>query len=296
MKPTIFSLVILLVLMASCGKRSADYQALKAQNDSLQNAKLKLQDEVDGYFSAMNEIEQNIEKIKSTQNSISVQPVGQEMTDDVRTKIKEDMSYLNEMLQTNKDELDRLKAKLRKSGFRSTELEQTISRLSKSLEEESSKVAELQVQLSQKDSLITQLSSSVNDMGKNIEDLSVNVKEKDTKIKEKESKIKEQEETIHTAWYVFGTRKELKEQRIITSDGLFSSQRVLQSDFNKNYFVRIDARNTKSIPLYSTRAKILTTHPKSSYTLEKENGNFILLIVEPNQFWSVSKYLVVEVE
>jgi chromosome segregation ATPase len=296
MKPTIFSLAILLVLMASCGKRSADYEALKAQNDSLQNAKLKLQDEVDGYFSAMNEIEQNIEKIKSTQNTISVQPVGQEMTDDVRTKIKEDMSYLNEMLQTNKDELDRLKAKLRKSGFRSTELEQTISRLSKSLEEESSKVAELQIQLSQKDSLITQLSSSVNDMGKNIEDLSVNVKEKDTKIKEKESKIKEQDETIHTAWYVFGTKKELKEQRIITSDGLFSAQRVLQSDFNKNYFVRIDARNTKSIPLYSTRAKILTTHPKSSYTLEKENGNFILLIVEPNQFWSISKYLVIEVE
>jgi len=297
MKPTIFSLAILLVLMASCGKRSADdYQALKAQNDSLQNAKLKLQDEVDGYFSAMNEIEQNIEKIKSTQNSISVQPAGQEMTDDVRTKIKEDMSYLNEMLQTNKDELDRLKAKLRKSGFRSTELEQTISRLSKSLEEESSKVAELQIQLSQKDSLITQLSSSVNDMGKNIEDLSVNVKEKDTRIKEKETKIKEQDETIHTAWYVFGTKKELKEQRIVTSEGLFSPQRVLQSDFNKNYFVRIDARNTKSIPLYSTRAKILTTHPKSSYTLEKENGNFILLIVEPNQFWSISKYLVIEVE
>lgn len=297
MKPTIFSLAILLVLMASCGKRSSDdYQALKAQNDSLQNAKLKLQDEVDGYFSAMNQIQQNIEKIKNTQNSISIQPVGQEMTDDVRTKINEDMSYLNEMLQTNKDELARLKAKLKRSGFRSTELEETISRLSKSLEEESSKVAELQVQLSQKDSLITQLSSSVNDMGKNIEDLSINVKEKDSKIKEKESKIKDQEETIHTAWYVFGTKKELKEQRIITSDGLFSAQRVLQSDFNKNYFVRIDARNTKSIPLYSTRAKILTTHPKSSYTLEKENGNFILLIVEPNQFWSISKYLVIEVE
>jgi len=296
MKPTIFSLVILLVLMTSCGKHSSDYQALKAQNDSLQNAKSKLQNEVDGYFSAMNQIEQNIEKIKTTQNSISIQPVGQELNDDMRTKINEDMSYLNEMLQTNKDELARLKAKLRRSGFKSTELEQTISRLSKSLEEESSKVANLQIQLSQKDSLITQLSTSVNDMGKNIEDLSTNAKEKDSKIKEKETKIKEQDETIHTAWYVFGTRKELKEQKIVTTDGLFSPQRVLQSDFNKNYFVRIDARNTKSIPLYSTRAKILTSHPKSSYTLEKENGNFILLIVEPNQFWSVSKYLVIEVE
>jgi len=60
--------------------------------------------------------------------------------------------------------------------------------------------------------------------------------------------------------------------------------------------VRIDARNTKSIPLYSSHAKILTIHPKSSYTLEKENGNFVLLIVDTDEFWSISKYLVIEVE
>ncbi|HEY5591377.1 MAG TPA: hypothetical protein VIK55_10200 [Paludibacter sp.] len=289
MKPTIFSLAILLVILTSCGKQSSDYKTLKAQNDSLLNAKLKLQEEVDGYFSAMNQIEQNIEKIKSTENTISIQPTGQELNDDQRTKINEDMVYLSEMLQTNKDELARLKSKLKKSGFKSAELEGTISRLTKSLEEESTKVATLQTQLAEKDSLIAQLGTTVNDLGKNVENLS-------TDVKIKETKIKEQDETIHTAWYVFGTRKELKEQKIVTSDGIFSPQRVLERDFNKNYFVRIDARNTKSIPLYSTRAKILTNHPKSSYTLEKENGNFILLIVDPAQFWSVSKYLVIEVD
>ncbi len=289
MKTTIFTLALALVLITSCGKQSADYKTLKAQNDSLMNAKMELQREVDGYFSAMNEIEQNIEKIKSTQGTIAIQPEGQELTDDVRTKINEDMVYLSEMLQTNKDELARLKAKMKKSGFKSAELERTILRLTKSLEEESSKVALLQTQLAEKDSLIAQLGTTVNDMGKNIENLS-------TEVKTKETKLKEQDETIHTAWYVFGTRKELKEQKIITSDGLFSAQKILQRDFNKNYFVRIDARNTKSIPLYSTRAKILTNHPKSSYTLEKDNGNFVLLIVNPSDFWSVSKYLVIEVD
>jgi len=289
MKPTIFLFAISLVLFTSCGKQSSEYKALKAENDSLMNAKLELQDEVDGYFSAMNQIEQNIEKIKTTQNTITIQPDGVEMNDDQRTKINEDMVYLSEMLQTNKDELARLKAKLKKSGFKSTELENTITRLSKSLEEESTKVEALQIQLAEKDSLIAELGTTVNDLGKNIENLS-------TDVKTKESKIKEQDETIHTAWYVFGTKKELKEQKIVTSDGMFSPQRVLQSDFNKNYFVRIDARNIKSIPLYSSRAKILTNHPKSSYTLEKENDNFILLIVDPAQFWSISKYLVVEVE
>jgi len=289
MKSIFFSLVILLALLTSCGKQSSDYKKLEAQNDSLMNAKLKLQEEVDGYFSAMNQIEQNIEKIKNTENTISIQPVGKELNDDMRTKINEDMTYLNDMLQANKDELARLKAKIKKSAFRSSELEHTIIRLTKSLEEETTKIALLQSELAAKDSLIVKLDTKVSELGKNIEDLS-------TENKTKETKIKEQDETIHTAWYVFGTRSELKQQKIITSDGLFSQQKVLQRDFNKNYFVRIDARNTKSIPLYSSHAKILTNHPKSSYTLEKENGNFVLLIVDTNEFWSVSKYLVIEVE
>ncbi|ADQ80489.1 hypothetical protein Palpr_2356 [Paludibacter propionicigenes WB4] len=289
MKLVPFSLLISLVVLTSCGKQSSEYKRLQAQNDSLMNAKLKLQEEVDGYFSAMNQIEQNIEKIKNTENVISIQPVGKELADDQRTKINEDMMYLNDMLQANKDELARLKSKIKKSAFRSAELERTILRITKALEEETSKVALLQAELAKKDSLIVNLDTKVNELGKNVEDLT-------NENKSKESKIKEQDEVIHTAWYVFGTRTELKQQHIITSDGLFSQQRVLQRDFNKNYFVRIDARNTKSIPLYSSRAKILTNHPKSSYTLEKENGNFVLLIVDTDEFWSISRYLVVEVE
>lgn len=289
MKPIIFALTITLVILTSCGKQSADYKALKAQNDSLLNEKIKLQEEVDGYFTAMNQIEENIEKIKSTENIISLQPAGQELSDDVRTKINEDMAYLSEMIKTNNEELERLKSKLKRSGFKSTELERTIKRLTQSLQEESAKIVTMHAQLAERDSLIAQLDSTVTELGKNVEVLS-------TDVKVKETVIKEQDEAIHTAWYVFGTRKELKEQKIITSDGLFAGQKVLQRDFNKNYFVRIDARNTKSIPLFSTRAKILTNHPKSSYTLEKENGNFVLLIVNPSDFWSISKYLVMEVD
>ena len=289
MKPITLIYTVLFVFVVSCGKQSADYRALQAQNDSLMNAKIKLQQEVDGYFSAMNQIEQNIEKIKDTENVISIQPVGKDLSEDVRNKINEDMTYLYDMLKANKQELARLKSKLKKSAFKSSQLEQTIIKLTKSLDEETTKVALLHEELAKKDSLIVKLDTQMTRMDKDIEVLKVENKTKD-------NKIKEQEETIHTAWYVFGTLSELKQQKIVTTDGIFSQQRVLQRDFNKNYFVRIDARNTKSIPLYSSHAKILTNHPKSSYTLEKENGNFVLLIVDSEEFWSVSKYLVIEVE
>jgi hypothetical protein len=289
MKTNIYLTIFAALFLASCGFHSSDYKTLKEQNDSLLREKQAMQEEIDGYFSTMNQIEQNIEKIKNTENVVSLQPVGEEIDNDARIKINQDLAYLNEMLQANKDELARLKKQIKKSKFRSDELERSIERLTKALEEETSKVASLEAQIMQKDSLIAQLGNQVETQTKDIETLKSDNENKQTRLNE-------QDETIHTAWYVFGTRKELKEQKIITSDGLFSSQRVLQSDFNKNYFVRIDARKTKSIPLYSTRAKILTSHPKSSYTLEKENGNFVLLIVDTEEFWSVSKYLVIEVE
>jgi len=289
MKAFVSVLFVSVIAFSSCNLKSSDYQRLQEQNDSLLRAKQQMQDEIDEYFSAMNQIEQNIEKIKETQGVLQTQPQSEDLTDDSRAKINEDLLFLNDMLKTNKEELALLKSKLKKSTIKSAELERSIARLTKSLEEESSKVALLQSELAAKDSLIANLGSTVDELGKDVEALK-------TDNEAKQSKLNEQEETIHTAWYVFGTRKELKEQKIITTEGIFSPKQILQSDFNKNYFVRIDARKTKSIPLYSTRAKILTSHPKSSYTLEKENDNFVLLITDTKNFWSVSKYLVIEVD
>lgn len=289
MKAIFSVLFVSLIAFSSCNFKSSDYKKLKEQNDSLMRAKQIMQEEIDEYFAAINQIEQNIEKIKETQGILQTSPQSAELTDESRAKINDDLLYLNDMLQTNKDELSRLKSKLKKSSIKSAELERSIARLTKALEEQTSQVEILKAELIAKDSLIANLGSTVDELGKEVE-----VLKSDNEAKQ--SKLNEQEETIHTAWYVFGTRKELKEQKIITSEGLFSSKKILESDFNKNYFVRIDARKTKSIPLYSTRAKILTSHPKSSYTLEKENGNFVLLITDTNVFWSVSKYLVIEVD
>jgi len=265
-----------------------DYESLQAERDSLARAQQAMQEEMDTYFSTINLIEQNIEKIKNAEKLITMDST-EEFDVDTRNKINDDLTYINEMLKANREETNQLKAKLSKSNFKSSELERTISRLIKALDEEAVKLNNLQIQLSEKDSLIVQLNVDLENLSGNLENL-------EETNKQNISTIKDQDETIHTAWYVFGTKKELKEQKIITSDGWFRPSRVLESDFNKSYFVRIDARRTKSIPLYSSRAKILSTHPKASYTLEKENDSFTLLIIDTNVFWSVSKYLVIEVD
>jgi hypothetical protein len=96
---------------------------------------------------------------------------------------------------------------------------------------------------------------------------------------------------LNTAWFVYGTKSELKEQHII-KDG-----KVLQSNFNREYFTKIDIRVDKEIRLYSRSAKLLTSHPASSYTLDQDaQKQYVLRIQNPQLFWSTSKYLVVLVK
>ena len=72
---------------------------------------------------------------------------------------------------------------------------------------------------------------------------------------------------------------------------------MLRSNFNKDYFTKIDIRIDKEIKLYSKSAKIKTAHPESSYTLYRDaNKQYVLRINDPQAFWSTSKYLVVLVK
>lgn len=291
MKKHILIFTTILLFLASCGQQQkGEVERLKTENDSLQNTRLQLEEEVNDYFATLNNVQENIEKIKSTQNSISVQPLSENTPQNVRDKVVEDMAYINELIKTNQDEIEKMRTRMKRSTFQLDNLEKTLASLTKQLNNESAKVARLQKQLQIKDSVITKLGSTVDELGKNVEDLS-------QKNLEKENVIQQQDEAINSAWYAIGSIKELKDNKIISSEGIFSIRKVLQSDFNKNYFVKVDTRNTKSIPLYSkSKAKVLTSHPKSSYSFQTENGNLVLVITNPDEFWSVSKYLVVEVD
>ena len=73
--------------------------------------------------------------------------------------------------------------------------------------------------------------------------------------------------------------------------------KVMTGNFNKSYFTKVDIRNISEIKLMSKSAKLLTTHPSSSYALVRDaNKQYTLRITNPQIFWSTSKYLVVLVK
>ncbi|NCA79638.1 MAG: hypothetical protein EOM76_05550 [Sphingobacteriia bacterium] len=284
----LFYCVSVLFLMASCSFFS-ESDNLRRQNDSLMVAKSQMEKEINGYFVTMNEIESNLNKISEIEGYLSAQNNTEGVEINQRDRINQNIALVSEILQKNNREIANLKKQLKNSNFNLKEFEKKVQQLNKELNEKVVEIQRLEEELAKKDELIVQQEISIRGLQADVEELTQDVANK-------EQLISEQDEEIHTAWYVFGTRKELKEQKIISESGLFSSKKVLQGDFNKDYFVKVDARELDRVPLYARKAKILTTHPKNSYRLEKVDNTYVIEILDKKAFWSVSNYLVVEVD
>ena len=160
-----------------------------------------------------------------------------------------------------------------------------IEFITKQMEENKAQIAKLQAELASKNIRIQELDAAVSGLAADKESLAA---ENEAKAKT----VAEQDKAINAAWFVFGTKSELKSQKILQSGDVLKN-----ADFNKDYFTQIDIRTTKEIKLYSKRAELLTTHPAGSYELVKDDkGQLTLKITNPKEFWSVSRYLVIQVK
>ena len=277
-------------LLASCGQRSAEYKKLKAENDSLRIENTKSTEELNELLSTLNDIEADIQSIRDAENYITIQQQsGGELSQTRREKIKQNMQLISETLKKNRAQISELEEKMKKSGIQSDALRKTVQRLSSELDEKTKMIVALQEDLAKKDVRIQELDEMVSSLNEDVENLS-------TTAAAQSEKINEQDKALHTAYYCFGTTKELKDQKILSGGGLFSKSKVLQDGFNKDYFISIDIREVKEIPLFAKKAKLRSNHPDGSYEfIEDEDGNLALIIKDENTFWSLGKYLVIEV-
>ncbi len=70
----------------------------------------------------------------------------------------------------------------------------------------------------------------------------------------------------------------------------------MDDNFDKEYFTEINTITFNKITIFAKKATLITTHPKDSYEFEGTDKKVDNLIIKDSKaFWSVSKYLVIEV-
>ena len=262
------------------GKTTAGIGA--AQNDSLNSIIAQKDSELNDLMGTINEIEDGLNQINEAENRVTLLKNGEGASK--KQKLTEDVQFIATRMKQNKELIAKLQKQMANSSIKSEQLQKTIANLTKQLEEKEKQLQALREELDSKDIHIAALDETINNLNTKSNRLA-------SESSKKSEVINAQDKQINTAWYVFGTKKELKNQHILEGN------KVMTGNFNKNYFTKIDIRDLSEIKLYSKNVKVLTTHPSSTYTLFRDaNKQYTLRITNPQIFWSTSKYLVVLVK
>ena len=279
----ILMMAMCLMALASCKQEKvAPALPQNSQVDSLSRIIEQKDNEINDMMELFNEVEEGFRLISEAENRVNLVKNG-EGTDKAQ-RIRENIQFIQQRLSQNRELIAKLRQQLRESSIKGDQLKRTLDNLVKQLEEKDGQLRDLRAQLDAKDIHIAELDQTISDLHQDVDNLK-------GESQQKSNTINTQDKQLHTAWFVFGTKKELKEQ------GILDGGKVLQGNFNKNYFTKIDIRVEKEIKLYSKSAKLLTMHPSSSYTLARDSKNqYVLRINNPQIFWSTSKYLVIQVK
>ena len=271
--------------LSACNMTGGQQQdAMQQERDSLQRIINEKDMELDDILGIFNEVQEGIRRINEAEGRVTIAEGNPESASS-KDVIRDNMDFIKQAMQQNRDLIAQLQEKLKNSSIKNTKMQKTIESLQAQIDAQSARIQELEASLAEKDALIES-------QGEAIAGLSNDVASLTEENKQKAEKVQQQDKELNSAWFVFGTKSELKEQKILTNGDVLKS-----GDFNKNYFTKIDIRYDKDIKFYSKSAQLLSSHPAGTYQLTKDNqGQYELHITDPQKFWSVSKYLVVLVK
>lgn len=277
-----------LVIMTGCSKSGNNNNVDNYQpgtdyvRDSLQQ---QLADQ-DSVIALMTEISDAMQQIKSMEGLISQS--GDELTNR-RQQLRNDMQLIQQSIIKNRERLAQLEQRLAKSNSNNAQLKRAVISLKNQIAAQELTISGLRSDLAAANIQIEEL-TNVNDS------LTGTVNAVEMAHEEALRENYELRNEMNKAYYVVGSKKELKNHNIIET-GFMRKTKLSPSDYELTYFTAIDRRMFNTLPLHSKKAEVMSNHNKNSYTITSdENGMKTLNITDPDLFWATSNFLVVKTD
>ena len=290
------ALTLAALVLTSCAWKK-DLDQVKAENKTLNEEKERSQRELGAAGAAtaemqstLDEVQRSLEdlrvkELKAVKTSIAVAQEGKTATRQKRDELKTEIEEIRSAVKANLAKLEALQKQKKASDAKVTTLERLVAELRRSLEE--------------KEATIAALEERTQELTKTTEELRGTVKEKEAVVKEKEAVIADREAQMSTAYVLIATQKALKKAGLVEKKGTVLGlggnwQRTGQ--FDDTLFKQIDTRKESEFALGAAKekARVLSDHPKDSYTLAAAGPKAsTLTVIDAARFWKGSKYLVV---
>jgi hypothetical protein len=182
----------------------------------------------------------------------------------------------------SKERINQLEASLHTSGIKIAGLEKMVKNLKSSVSDKEAMVAALSTQV---DSLTTQVNT-----------LATTVQETHDTLTVRDQTIEDRRRELATVYVAVGTKKQLKEQGVLTAKGgvLGVGKTLKPTGTIRDDFMAVDTDEQTVVPIDAKKAQVVTPQPPSSYELRKlADGKFELHILDPKEFRKVRSLVIV---
>lgn len=275
------------ILLTACNTQNNQREEeLQAVIDSLQTANESVQNDLNDMTEFVTILANGLDSI-ARQEDILISNNGREGVMLDRNQLRNNLELFEEMLNQQKTQISQLADSLRARGANMERLTALVDHLNRQLEEKDAVIKQLRNDIDNKNVSIAQLRNRVTSLSESNDNLT-------KKVEIQEEALTAQDEMINEGYVKIGTKDALVDAGILT--GGFLKKKRLNVDAIKNgNFMRVDIRSFTEIPLNSGNPKIISQMPSSSYRIEKTSKNSATLyVLDPTSFWSVSNYLVIQ--
>lgn len=277
---------IAIVALYSCTpdvKESSEYQKLLNEHERLKAKDQANEAVIDTFITSFEEIQANLDTIKAREKIITAKTRNSSETTTLQKDIiKEDIQLIYQLMNENKRKIAELNKQLKSKDGNVARLQAVISELEAEITEKDLEIETLKQELANMDIVIENLVSDVDKLA--------------VESEEKSKIINDQTAEMNTAYYVIGDDKDLRDKGVITKEGGFiglGKSDKISGDIDSRHFTKINILQKKAFVIGSKKAKLISTHPSSSYELKGDGRVDSLVIKDPYSFWKTSKYLVV---
>ena len=271
------ALYVTVLCLAACKEdptQSEPYKQLEADNQRVQEVVVEKDSTINDLFGAFNRIGDNLRTIREKQGLLAVSDSNAESGVDGEQRMIAELKAIDDLLAENRQLIARMRKEAKTGNKQYAELQRTVDELERSLTEKDTEIANMKEELSSTNSSLATLIAMYRD---------------------KEQLATDQESELNMAWYCVGTAKELHANGVLTKEGgvigIGKVDKLNTGSLNKDWFKRVDITETTEIPIMAKKARLVTSHPAGSYTMEGAVDK--LKITDATAFWSMSKYLVV---
>ena len=272
----------IVVMATSCNGGS---NPTKEQLDSLQTA-------YDQRNADYNELNEFLSVIATGLDSIALQE-GQILTPGEspalnREQIKKNLDAYKQTLDTQRQRIDELEKKLKTGNANSAQMKTIIASLKQQLAQKDEEIAQLRKQVDDQN-------VDINSLKENVENLRQHNEMQAGLIVSQQETILSQDASLNTAYIKIATKKDLKEAGLLTG-GFLKKTKVDFTKIDKSLFRAVDIRDVEKIDIPAEKAKVMTPQPENSYRIDKIGKNNVLSIINPEKFWGVSNFVIIEID